>query len=340
MQVSVETTSGLERKLTVEIPSDVVDQEVNKRLAEAAKTVRINGFRKGKVPQKVVKQRFGPGVRQEVLGDTINKSFYEAVQKESLRPAGQPTIEPKQIDEGKDIAFIATFEVYPEFEVSGFDNVAITRYDAEITEKDVDKMIESLQKSQAEWKDSKGMAKKDDRVTIDFEGKKDGEAFEGGTGNSVPLILGSGSMIPGFEDGLIGIKAGEEKTLELTFPEDYHVDDLKGQDVVFEVKVSAVAKQKKAPLDDAFFEKYGVTEGGEEKFREEVKVNMEREKDKATKNKVKEQVMKAISDANQFDIPSALISDEIEVLRNQTVQQYGGAAQGMDMKSVVAGRYV
>ena len=177
MQVSIETTSGLERRLTVGIPAEVVDKEVQKRLSEAAKTVRINGFRKGKIPMKIVKQRYGEGVRKEVLGDTINRSFYEALQKESIRPAGQPNIEPKQMDEGKDVEFIATFEVYPTVELQGLEGIELTRYDAEITEDDVTKIIETLQKNQAEWEPVERKAQNEDQLTIDFLGNRDGEAL-------------------------------------------------------------------------------------------------------------------------------------------------------------------
>lgn len=335
MQVSIETTSTLGRRLTVGIPAEVVDKEVNKRLNEAAKTVRINGFRKGKVPLKVVKQRFGAGVRQEVLGDTINRTFYEAVQKESVRPAGQPSIEPKQLEEGQDIEYIATFEVYPEIEVKGLEDIEITKYDAEITDKDIDKMIESLQKSQAEWVDTKAQTKDGFKVNINFEGLKDGEAFEGGSAENHELVIGSKQMIPGFEDGILGMKPGESKAVELTFPEDYQVEDLKGAAVVFNITVNSSQKQKLPKLDDEFFAKFGVAEGGEEKFREDVKSNMDREKQKAVRNKLKEQVMDALLEKNEIEIPAALVEGEIDALRQQMVQQYGGSVQNLDLKSLL-----
>ncbi|MFL0799703.1 MAG: trigger factor [Agarilytica sp.] len=335
MQVSIETTSGLERKLTVGVPADVVDKEVNKRLNEAAKTVRINGFRKGKVPIKVVKRQYGAGVRQEVVGDTINRTFYEALQKESIRPAGQPAIEPKQMEEGRDLEYIATFEVYPEIESVDFEGIAVTQYDADITDKDIDKMIDNLQKGQAEWVDTKAQIKKDFKVNINFAGTKGGEAFEGGSAENHELTIGSGSMIPGFEDGIVGMKPGEEKDVEVTFPDDYQVEDLRGANAVFKITVNSSQKQKLPALDDAFFEKFGVTEGGEEKFREDVKGNMGREKEKVLKNKTKQQVMDGLLEKNPIDIPSSLIAGEIDALRNQTIQQYGGAVANLDMKTLL-----
>lgn len=335
MQVSVETTTGLERRVTVGIPAEVVDQEVEKRLKEAAKTVRINGFRKGKVPMKVVRSRFGLGVRQEVLGDTINRSFYDAVQKESLKPAGQPAIDAKQIEEGKDIEYVATFEVYPEISVTGLDGVEIKKFVSEIADKDVDNMIEVLRKSQATWKDVKRKSKKTDRVTIDFAGTKGGEAFDGGTAEGHQLVLGSDTMIPGFEKGIIGMKAGEEKVLELTFPEDYASEELRGADVEFNITVHGVSGQILPELDESFFEKYGVAGGDEESFRADVKENMEKEKLKAVKSKLKDQVMDALIAANDVDVPKALVANEINTMRGQMLQQYGDAVKDMDMSSIL-----
>ncbi len=331
MQVSIETTSGLERRLTVGVPADQIESEVNKRLQQAAKTVRINGFRKGKVPMKVVKQRFGAGVRQEVVGEVMSRSFYDAVTKEDVKPAGQPSIEPKQMEEGKDLEFVATFEVYPEIELSDFSDLEVTRLTAEVTDADIDKMIEVLQKQQATWEDIKRKAKKGDRVNINYVGTKDGEPFEGGSAENQFLVLGSDSMIPGFEKGLIGCKAGEEHVLDLTFPDDYQAEDLRGAAVQFTVTVNGASAQKLPELDDAFFEKYGVTEGGLEKFREEVKENMARELKNAAQAKVKTQVMDALVEKHSVDLPKALVKSEVGALRNQMVQRFGGAANNPQM---------
>lgn len=335
MQVSIETTSGLERRLTVGIPADVVDKEVEKRLKDAAKTVRINGFRRGKVPFKVVKQRFGAGVRQEVLGDTIQRSFYDAVQQESVRPAGQPSIEAKQMDEGNDVEFIATFEVYPDVVLKGLDDIEVTRYDSDIEPADIDKMIESLQKGQAEWKPVKRKSKKGDQVVIDFEGKIDGETFDGGSAEGHTLVLGSDTMIPGFEKGIIGMKSGESGVVKATFPNDYQVEDLREKEADFSITVHEVNAEQLPKLDDEFFAKFGVAEGGEDKFREEVLENMEREKQRAIKAKLKSQVMAALLDANPIDLPAALVSSEIDSLRQQMVQQYGQIAAKLDVKSLL-----
>lgn len=335
MQVSIETTSGLERRLTVGVPSAQVESEVAKRLQEASKNVRINGFRQGKVPMKVVKQRYGAGVRQEVIGEVMSRSFYEAVQKEDVKPAGQPSIEAKEISEGKDLEYVATFEVYPSIALADLSKVEITKHNANVSDQDVENMIEVLRKQQAAWSEVDRAAASGDKVVIDFVGTKDGEEFAGGKAEGQELLLGSGSMIPGFEDGVAGLKAGEEKTLSLTFPEDYQAEELKGAAVEFAVKVNKVLESELPELNDELFAKFGVEEGGEAKFREEVKGNMDRELANAAKAKVKKQVMDSLIEANEVDVPSALVANEVQTLRNQMMQQFGGASDKIDAKALL-----
>lgn len=335
MQVSVETTSGLERRITVGVPAEQVDQEVDKRLRDAAKKVRINGFRVGKVPMKVVKQRFGAGIRQEVLGEVINRTYFEAIQKEDINPAGMPSIDTKKDQEGEDLEYVATIEVYPEVDLPDFSSFSITKPVASVEDSDVDKMIENLREQQASWEEVDRAAKDGDQVVIDFRGTKDGEEFQGGSAEQRPLVLGSNSMIPGFEAGIDGMKAGDERTLELTFPEDYHSEELKGAAVEFQVKVHTVSEQKLPELDDEFFEKYGVEEGGFEKFKSEVRSNMERELKNAQKSLVKNQALDELYKAKDVDLPKALIANEIDSMRQQMMQQFGGAAKNMDMRSLL-----
>lgn len=335
MQVSIESSEGLERVIKVEVPADKIEQEVSKRIKDASGKVKLNGFRAGKVPLKVVKQRFGAGIRQEVVGDTINRSFYEAVTKESLQPAGQPSIDSVQMEEGKDLSFKATFEVYPEVKVSGLDDLEVTQYTTEIGDSDIDKMIETLRESQAKFTEVERAAVEKDQVTIDFLGKKNGEPFEGGEGKDHKLVLGSNTMIPGFEDGIVGMKPGDSKTISVTFPEDYQSEELKGADATFDIDVKKVEEKTLPELNDDFFKNFGVAEGGLENFKVEVSKNMEREKQKAIKAKTKEQVMDALLEKNAFDVPKALISSEIDGLRNQMIQQYGAAAKNIDAKSIL-----
>lgn len=335
MQVSIETTTGLERRMTVGIPAEQVEAEVTKRLQQATKTVRLNGFRKGKVPLSVVKQRFGAGVRQEVLGEFMSRSFYDAVQQQDVKPAGQPSIEPKELGEGKDVEFVATFEVYPEVTVSDTSGFEIEKLVAEVTDADVDNMINVLRKQQATWTEVERAAATDDRVNINYTGTKDGEEFQGGKAEGQNLVLGSNSMIPGFEEGLVGLKAGDEKVLSLTFPEDYHAEELKGAAVEFAVKVNSVSEQQLPELNAEFFSKYGVESDDGEQFRADVRKNMERELKNAAKSKLKTQVMDKLIAAHEVDLPKALVAGEIEALRNQMMQQFGGAQANLDLKALL-----
>lgn len=337
MQVSIETTSGLERRLTVGVPADRVDQQVDARLLKAAKDVRLPGFRPGKVPMKVMRQRFGAGVRQEVLGEVMSQSFQEAVMQENLRPAGQPQIEPRNLDAGKDLEYVAIFEVFPDVDVVEITDYTVERPAAEVTQEDVDNIIDVFRKQQGSMEVVERPAAEGDTVNIDFAGTRDGEAFEGGSGEGTDLELGSGRMIPGFEDGIVGMSAGDEKTLALTFPEDYHSEELKGAEVEFKVTVNSVSEQQLAPLDEKLFASYGVEEGGEEQFRKEVAENMARELKNAVQAKVKQQVMDAVIAAHEsLEIPKSLISQEINAMREQMFQQFGGAgAQNMDLNSLL-----
>ncbi len=335
MQVSIETTSGLERRLTVGVPSVQVESEVAKRLKDASKNVRINGFRQGKVPMKVIKQRYGAGVRQEVIGEVMSRSFYEAVQKEDVKPAGQPSIEAKEVSEGKDLEYVATFEVYPSIELADLSKIEVTKHNANVSDTDVGNMIEVLRKQQATWSEVDRAAATGDKATIDFVGTKDGEEFAGSKAEAHELLLGSGSMIPGFEDGVVGLKAGEEKVLSLTFPDDYKADELKGAAVEFAVKLIKVLESELPELNDELYVKFGVEEGGEAKFREEVKGNMDRELANAAKAKIKKQVMDSLVAANPVDLPSPLVANEIQTLRNQMMQQFGGATDKIDGKALL-----
>jgi trigger factor len=335
MQVSLETTSGLERRLTVGVPADQVENEVENRLKQAARSVSIKGFRKGKVPLSVVKQRFGAGIRQEVVGDVISRSFYAAVQKENVKPAGQPSIQPKQLAAGQDLEYVATFEVYPSVTLSDLSAYEITKYKAEVTEADVDNMIEVLRKHQATWSVVERAAAEGDQVNINFVGTKGGVEFAGGKADNHTLVLGSKSMIPGFEEGIVGMKAGEQKVIAVTFPEDYQAEELKGAAAEFNITVNSVSEAQLPELKKEFFQKFGVEKGGEKQFRKEVKANMDRELANALKAKVKVQVMDALIASHETEVPKALIANEIQVLRNQMMQRFGGQQQNFDIKSLL-----
>jgi trigger factor len=322
MQVSIETTSGLERRMTVGLPGADVEKEITNRLRQLARTRRIDGFRPGKVPLSIIKGRFGAAVREEVLNEAIRRGFYDAIVKEKINPAGGPTIESVKGEEGQDIEFIASFEVYPEVEVQGLGDISIEKSASEVQDADVDNMLDTLRKQQREWVEADKAIESGDQAIIDFLGKIDGEAFQGGESSNFPLEIGAGGMIPGFEDGVIGMKAGEDKVIEVSFPEDYHVKELAGKPATFDIKVHKVNQPQLPEVDDAFAEKFGISEGGVEALKSDIRKNMERELEQALKARTKGAVLDAILDKNPIDIPAALVSDEIERLRKEAVARF------------------
>jgi trigger factor len=324
MQVSVENTSALERRMTIGVPAERIETEVNKRLQQTARKAKIPGFRPGKVPMSVIRQRYEDGARQEALGDLIQATFYEAVVEQKLNPAGAPSVEPKTFEKGKDLEYVATFEVFPEFSVAGFESVSVERLSADVADSDLDNMLEILRKQNVRFEVADRAAENEDQLNIDFVGKIDGEAFAGGSATGTQLVLGSGRMIPGFEEGLVGAKAGEERVLNLTFPEDYQNLELAGKAAEFTVTVNTVSAPTLPELNEAFFNQFGIKETGIEGFRTEVRKNMERELRQAIKSKVKNQVMDGLLAANPIEVPKALLENEVNRLRVQAVQQFGG----------------
>ncbi len=336
MQVSVETTQGLERKLTISVPAEKIDVEVKNRLRQIAKTQRINGFRPGKVPPSVIQKRYGKSVRQEIAGDVMQRNFIEAIVAEKINPAGRPQFVAKSNEDGKDLEFEATFEVYPEVELKDIEKIKVERPAVEVTDKDLDEMFVTLQNQHKTWKENKRKTKKGDKLTIDFLGRVDGEEFDGGKAEGFELELGAGRMIPGFEKEITGMKVGEEKTITVTFPEDYHAENLKGKEAEFDIKVHKTEGPVLPEVDEEFAKLFGVEEGGVEALREEVRKNMTRELNQAVKAKVKEQVIEGLLEANEVDLPKALVAQEIDVLRQQAMQRFGGQMDPKKMPELPA----
>lgn len=326
MQVSVETTTGLERRMTVQVPAADVDSAVSQKLKETARRVRIDGFRPGKVPVSVVKQRYGAGIRAEVLEEVVRTQYFQALSAEKIAPAGQPSIEFTKNEAGQPVEFTATFEVFPNFELASYEGFEFEKSVAEITDGDVDKMIENLRQQKATYNVVERASKTGDRVNLDFAGKVDGEAFEGGSAEAQNLTLGSGQMIPGFEEGVEGLKAGDEKAITVTFPEDYGNKELASKEAVFDIKVNAVEEAELPELNEAFFSEFGAAGKDQDAFLAEVRQNMTREAKNALEAQLKNAVVDALIGANEFDVPKALIADEIGRLKQQAMQQFGGQA--------------
>lgn len=333
MQVSVESGEGLEKRLMVELPAERVTAAMDKRLRDLARHVRLDGFRPGKVPMRTIKQRFGEQVRHETYNALIQETLYEAASQEQLMPAGEPQIELREVAEAGGLGYTATFEVMPEISLGDLAGQTMTRPVAEVTEADIDEMIDKLRQQRTVWNDVERGAKDGDTVHMDFTGKIDGEAFEGGAAENTPLVLGSGSMIEGFESGLLGAEAGETRTLEVKFPDDYRAQHLAGKDAVFEVKVLRVSEPQLPEVDDEFVKAFGVEDGSVEALRADVGKNMRQELKQKLRSITKERVMDVLIAANPMDIPKALVSQEAERMKQQMLQdmQQRGQASGMDL---------
>ncbi|RBI65993.1 trigger factor [Vreelandella sulfidaeris] len=323
MQVSVETTSQIERRITIQVPAAEIDGAVSARLKDTAKNVRLNGFRQGRVPMSVVQQRYGQDVRNEVVSEVMRERYVRAITDEGLNPAGFPQIEPSVNESGKDLEFVAVMEIYPQVELTSIEGTEIERPVVSVSDADVDEMIDTLRKQNAAWEEVDAAAADGDQVTIDFQGYIGDEPFEGGSAEGHTLVIGSNSFIPGFEEQLIGAKAGEEKTLNVTFPEDYQAEHLAGKEATFKVTVHKVSSQKLPEVDAEFIERFGVEGGDQEKFRAEIKKNMTREASQAVDNRVKQQVLDALKKVNEIPVPSALVQQETDGMKRQAAQQFG-----------------
>ncbi|PCJ19423.1 MAG: trigger factor [Gammaproteobacteria bacterium] len=327
MQVSVESTSNLERRMTVGVPAEMVEVDLQKRLKEMAGTARINGFRPGKVPMREVKRRYGKALRDEVVGGIISRTFYEAVEAEDLKLAGAPDIQSSEEKEGGVFEYVAVFEVYPEVTLVMPDDAVIDKPVASVSDEDLEKVLDNIRSQNKTWQLAERAAADGDQVNIDFLGTLDGEEFDGGSAQGTPLELGSKSMIPGFEDGLVGAAAGDKKVLDLTFPDEYQSEELAGKSVQFAVTVNEVKEAVLPEFDEEFLGTLGVKDKTVDGLKAEIQKNLEGELEQAVKNKVKGQIMDALVDANTVEVPNSLVKGEINRMQQQMMSQFGGGQQ-------------
>ena len=328
MKISIETTTGLERRMTILIPSESFEEGISEKLTRASDQANLPGFRPGKVPMREIRRRYGAAVRAEVAGELMQSSFLEAIQEEDLKPAGSPKLDVLKMDPGIDFEFTAVFEVFPSFRLGDFSDVSIKKPVAKITKSDIEGAIDRLRKQKIEWDDIPGICGEEDRVTVDFSGSIDEEKFEGGAGEDVVFVVGAKQMIEDFDQALIGMAPKEEKSFEAKFPDDYQAEELQGKTAVFQLTLKKLERSRMPGLNDEFFKEFGVDEGGIEAFESQVSDNMSKELDAACANEVKKQIIDKIDELHEIQLPQVMVKSEIEAMKQQMLQQfqmYGGA---------------
>lgn len=323
MSISIETLEGLQRRVTITVAADKIEAAYKEQLKGYAKNARVDGFRKGKVPHSIIEKRFGIAARQDVLSDEMQRAFFDAIIAEKINLAGRPTFTPNNYQPGQDFSFSATFEVFPEVELKGLENIEVEKPVVEISEADLDKMVDVLRKQQATWAESQAATQAEDRVVIDFAGSVDGEEFEGGKATDFVLAMGQGRMIPGFEEGIVGHKVGEQFDIDVTFPAEYHAENLKGKAAKFAITLKKVENIVLPELTEEFVKKFGNAKSVED-LRVEIKKNMQRELKNAIASRVKKQVIDGLIAQNDIVVPAAAVAEEVDVLREQAVQRFGG----------------
>ena len=327
MQVSVETLDGLGRRMTITVAADSIAKAIQFELLNTAKKVRINGFRKGKIPITIVEQRYGASVREDVLTDIMRYNFVDALVREHLNPAGRPAYMPGHYKQGNDFTYSVEFEIYPEIKLQGMECIAVEKPVVDITDTDIDTMLETLRKQHVTWVTTDRGVSAQDRLTLDFTGSINGETFEGGSAADFVLIPGQGRMIPGFEEGMMNHKAGEEFIIDVNFPADYHVEELRDEPARFVIVLKKTEEARLPVLTKEFVKRFGVADGSPEGLRAEILKNMERELKAAVRNRIKTQLFDALVDANTIEVPVALINDEIGTLRHKAAQHFNGDAK-------------
>jgi trigger factor len=317
LESTLEDKGGLKRSLRITVPVETVDEQINSRLQKLSHTTKINGFRPGKIPLKVIRNRFLSQVEAEVAGELIQANFYRAIMEKELKPAGNPEIDTDGAKVGNNFEFTANFEVFPEIQLADLSSLSATRNTATVTEADIDKMIANLRQQRATWDVVDRAAQADDQIKIDFEGSIDGEVFEGGTAEGADITLGSGQMIPGFEEGLLGMSADEEKTFPVTFPEDYSAENLAGKEAQFKVKAISVSEATLPELDQEFIVSLAVEEGTVEGLRNKVRENMTRELEQRLEAQTKATAFDLLLEHNTIELPETLVNSEANQLAHK-----------------------
>ncbi|MEN8719884.1 MAG: trigger factor [Oceanococcaceae bacterium] len=333
MQVSVEALEGLSRKMRVAVPSADFQEAYRSSVQRLAKTVQLKGFRRGKVPVRIVEQQYGAQARQDALTKVLEGTYPQALQQTDMKPAGQPDISVESL-EGEEIVYTATFDIFPDIVLTGLDGLKVELAQTEITDADVQQVIDRLREQRKTWSDRDGACAEGDKVTIDFVGRIDGEEFAGGSGSDTELELGAGRFLKALEDGIVGMTAGDEKVVPVTFPDDYHNDELQGKTAEFTVNLKSAQVAQVPDIDADFLESFGVTEGGEDALRSQVQANLEKEKTKLVKQWRKSQILEGVLAANPIDVPAGIVAEEVVRLRQETAQNMGMGGRGLSAEQI------
>ncbi|MEO1595442.1 MAG: trigger factor [Pseudomonadota bacterium] len=323
MLVSVETSGALERRMKVQVPAQQIDAQIDERLKRVGRTARMEGFRPGRVPAKVIRKRYGPQVRQEVISELMQSSYAEAIQQEQLVPASSPSIEAEEVAEGKDFTYTAVFEVFPEVTLKDLDKIEVRIPEVEIADADIDRMLESLREQRASWEPVDRAAAEGDQALVDFDGFLDGEPIENGSGKNVPVVLGGGQMLPDFDKGLAGAKSGEERTFDVSYPDDYPAEDLAGKTAEFKAHVQTVSEKVLPEIDEDFVKGFGVESGDLAQLRQEASENMAVELATKRRADIKQQVLDQLLTLNPLEVPQSLVKEEAHTMQHEAMRQLG-----------------
>jgi len=323
LKINVNDKAGLKKEIRISVPFSAIEEKRTSRFAQIAKTAKLPGFRPGKVPDKVIQQQYGGKAIQEVLSDLLDSTYIESIREKNLKPAGPPEIKIDEYIEGKDFTYTATIEVYPEFELRGLDNIRVEKPKVEITQKDINSMIENLQKQRGTWNLVERPSKKEDQLLVDFEGKIDGEVFEGGVAKDFVMTLGNGQMLPEFDEALLNVKANEDKEIQLTFPDNYHKEELANKKAVFSVSVKEVKALEVAEIDKTFVRSFGVESGDAKDLMDEVKTSMKKELGAKIDDQIKQNLMAYLREKNSIEIPAVMVHQEAHALQKDWMSQAG-----------------
>ena len=325
VQVAIESAQGLKRRIRVSVPAQRIEREVESRLRSVGRTANIKGYRPGKVPEKVVRQRFSDQVRHEVKKEVVRSSYSEAVTREKLRPVGDAQIEttPDSGDQGSDLSFTASFEIFPDFQLQGIDALTVSRPEPQFDDADIGFVIDNLRRQRRIWNAVEREARDGDQVTLDFEGRLDGQPIENGSGDQVSVVVGGGRLVPDFERQLAGVRAGEQKTIQVAFPADYPNKTLAGRQGDFDLRISEVAEEKLPEVDEEFVRSFGVESGERAEFEQDIRKNMAQEFESRARADVKKQLLELLLTHNPIDVPEALVAEAATSLQGDAARNLG-----------------